>query len=193
MNTHADLDIKRRIERLETLIQDLDRLTDPVAREQAREVVQTLLDFHGAAVSRLLDRIAALGEPGHTLIAALADDEVVSSLLLLYGLHPLDLEARVRQALERVRPYLRAHKGDVELVGVVDGVVRLRMQGSCHGCPSSALTLKNAIEEAIFAAAPDVAAIEAEGAAPPQAYPGQLLPIVNLDPPLTARSPVLPT
>ena len=81
----------------------------------------------------------------------------------MYGLHPLDLETRVEQALERVRPLLRSHHGDVELEGVIDGVVRLRMQGSCNGCPSSALTLKNAIEEAIYAAAPDVEAIQVEG------------------------------
>ena len=93
----------------------------------------------------------------------------MASLLLLHGLHPLDLEARVRQALEQVRPYLRTHGGDVELLGVDDGVVRLRMQGSCHGCPSSAVTLKHTIEEAIYDAAPDVAAIEVEGVVEPPA------------------------
>jgi Fe-S cluster biogenesis protein NfuA len=185
-------EVKRRIEHLEALIQDLERLPDPAARDQARELVQTLLDFHGAAVSRLLERIAELGEPGHALIASLAGDELVSSLLLLYGLHPLDLEARVSQALDQVRPYLRTHKGDVELVGVIDGVVRLRMQGSCHGCPSSALTLKNAIEEAIYAAAPDVAAIEVEGVVDLPTHPSHLLPIVSLDPRLITRSPALP-
>ena len=63
------------------------------------------------------------------------------------------------------------------------------MQGSCHGCPSSALTLKNAIEEAIYAAAPDVAAIEVEGVVELPAHPGSFLPIVTLDPRLTTRSP----
>jgi len=187
-----DPDVRHRLERLETLIENLDRLADPVARDQARELVQTLLDFHGAAVSRLLDQVAALGEGGHTLIAALADDEVVSSLLLLYGLHPVDLESRVSQALERVRPYLRTHKGDVELLSVIDGVVRLRMQGSCQGCPSSAMTLKNAIEEAIYATAPDVAAIEVEGVVEPPVHAVPLLPIVTLDHRDATRTPVLP-
>jgi Fe-S cluster biogenesis protein NfuA len=193
VSTSQEPEARRRIEHLEVLIQDLEQLPDRTAREQARELVQTLLDFHGAAVSKLLDRIAALGEPGQTLIASLADDESVSSLLLLYGLHPLDLETRVSQALDQVRPYLRTHKGDVELLGVFDGVVRLRMQGSCHGCPSSALTLKNAIEEAIYAAAPDVGAIEVEGVVEPHAHASPLLPIVTLDPPLTTRTPVVPT
>ena len=75
---------------------------------------------------------------------------------------------------------------------MIDGIVRLRMQGSCHGCPSSAMTLKNAIEEAIYAAAPDVAAIEVEGVVDASAQPGPLLPIVTLDPRLTTRSTALP-
>jgi Fe-S cluster biogenesis protein NfuA len=84
-------------------------------------------------------------------------------LLLLYGLHPLDFDSRVRQALDQVRPYLRSHGGDVELLDTTGGVVRLRMQGSCHGCPSSAMTLQSAIEEAIYAKAPDLTALEVEG------------------------------
>jgi Fe-S cluster biogenesis protein NfuA len=184
----ADPEARRGIERLEILIRNLERLPDPAARDQARELVQTLLDFHGTALGRLLGRVADMGEQGRDLIGSLGDDEIVSSLLLLYGLHPLDTATRVEQALERVRPLLRSHHGDVELEGVVDGVVRLRMQGSCNGCPSSALTLKNAIEEAIYAAAPDVEAIEVEGVVDPT--PSHLLQIVPLDPRMAIRSPV---
>jgi Fe-S cluster biogenesis protein NfuA len=81
----------------------------------------------------------------------------------LYGLHPLDLETRVRQALEQVRPYLQSHGGNVELLGVEGGIIRLRLQGSCHGCPSSAQTLKSTIEEAIAEKAPDAAGLQVEG------------------------------
>jgi Fe-S cluster biogenesis protein NfuA len=181
-----DPESRRRIEHLETLIQNLERLPDPTARDQARELVQTLLDFHATALGRILGRVADLGEPGRALIASLADDDIASSLLLLYGLHPLDMETRINQALERVRPMLRSHHGDVELVAITSGVVHLRMQGSCHGCPSSALTLKNAIEEAIYAAAPDVAAIEVEGVV--DVLPNHLLQIVPLEPRMAVRS-----
>jgi Fe-S cluster biogenesis protein NfuA len=185
-------EVRRRIEHLENLIKNLERLPDPAARDQARELVQTLLDVHGAAIAKLLEGIAGMGAPGHALISSLAGDDLVSSLLLLYGLHPLDLEMRVKQALDQVRPYLRNHKGDVELLGVADGIVRLRMQGSCHGCPSSALTLKNAIEEAIYALAPDVAAIEVEGVVDSPVHAGPVLPVITLDPRLTTRSAALP-
>ena len=96
--------------------------------------------------------------------AVLAEDPVVASVLLMHDLYPVPLEDRVTEALDSVRPYLDSHGGDVELVGVEDGVVRLRMQGSCKGCPSSAATLKLAIEDAIHKTAPDVDGIEAEGA-----------------------------
>ena len=89
----------------------------------------------------------------------------MSSLLLLYGLHPVDLETRVHQALDKVRPLLKSHGGNVDLLGIADGVVRLQLQGSCHGCPSSAQTLHNAIEAAIDEFAPDVVELKVEGVA----------------------------
>ena len=69
----------------------------------------------------------------------------------------------VEQAIEKVRPLLRSHGGDVELTDLTDGVVQLKLQGSCHGCPSSAQTLRNAIEEAIFEFAPDIKRLDVAG------------------------------
>jgi Fe-S cluster biogenesis protein NfuA len=165
VSTQEGKEIQGQLERLEVLIQDIEELPDPTARAHARELVQSILGFHGMALARLLDRIAEIGEPGRVLLDALAADQPVSSLLLLYGLHPHDLESRVEQALERIRPYLRSHGGNVELLGISEGVVRLRMLGSCNGCPSSSLTFKLAIEDAIYAAAPDAVALEVEGVA----------------------------
>jgi Fe-S cluster biogenesis protein NfuA len=90
---------------------------------------------------------------------------MVASMLLLHGLHPDDLETRVLRGIEKVRPYLQSHGGDVELAGVRDGVVRLILRGTCGSCPSSSLTLKNAVEDALFEAAPDIVEIVAENAA----------------------------
>ena len=86
----------------------------------------------------------------------------------MHDLHPVDVETRVRQALDDVRPYLGSHGGDVELLGVADGVAHLRLGGTCNGCPSSTVTLRNAIEEAVMRAAPELERIDAEGVAEPQ-------------------------
>jgi Fe-S cluster biogenesis protein NfuA/nitrite reductase/ring-hydroxylating ferredoxin subunit len=153
------------MEQVEGLIRKIESLPDPVARTTSLELVSALMEFHGAGLERLMDIVADAGELGYAVFDNLAADDLVGSLLLLYGLHPVALEDRITRALDKVRPYLDSHGGNVELLSIADGVVHLRMQGSCKSCPSSAMTLKLAIEEAIYAAAPDVVAIEAEGVA----------------------------
>ncbi|HVX11543.1 MAG TPA: NifU family protein [Pirellulales bacterium] len=148
-------------ERIETSIRAIDETGDPATQACLREIVQSLLDYHGAAVGRLIELIEQTGRP--EAVEALAGDDLVSGLLLLYDLHPLDVETRVRQALDKVRPYLRSHGGEIELLGIGDGVVHLRLQGSCQGCPSSRATMQSTIEQAIFSLAPDVVALDVAG------------------------------
>ncbi|MEP6787654.1 MAG: NifU family protein [Acidobacteriota bacterium] len=155
---------EEKMQRVEELITSVESWPDAVNREAALELVQTLMDFHGAGIERMMDITANAGSAGYAIFDDLARDDLVSNLLMLYGLHPIDIKDRVLNAIEKVRPSLNLHEGDVELLGINDGVVNLRLKGSCNGCPSSALTLKHTIEEAIYAAAPDVTAIEVEGA-----------------------------
>ena len=122
-------------------------------------------------------------EKGYALLKAFAEDELIRSLLLVHGLHPIDVETRIVQALDEVRPYLKSHGGNVELVGVEDGVAHLRLQGSCHGCPSSAMTLKLTIEEAISKAAPDLDGLEVEGVSEPPRQPARMGAPVTFVPP----------
>jgi Fe-S cluster biogenesis protein NfuA/nitrite reductase/ring-hydroxylating ferredoxin subunit len=122
--------------------------------------VQALIELYGAGLERIIEEIAPRDDG--ELAAALADDELVSHLLLLHGLHPSGLEERVVGALEEVRPYLESHGGGVELVGIEGASLRLRLRGSCSGCPSSAMTLKLAIENAIHKAAPEIEEVIAE-------------------------------
>ncbi len=156
-------DNKDLLKKLHSLIQELEADADPAMQARLRTIVQTLMDFHEQAISQMLERINDSKQSGCALIDELAEGELVSSLLLLYNLHPLDMEMRIGVALEKVRPYLHSHGGNVELIDIADGVVRLRLQGSCHGCPSSAMTLRQTIEAAIYEKAPDVVGIEVEG------------------------------
>jgi Fe-S cluster biogenesis protein NfuA len=157
-------EFQERLQHLDTLLHDAEHLADPAARDRFRETVQAILELHGAGLERLLEHVAESGDTSHAILDACARDEVVGGLLLLHGLHPLDMEERVRQALQEVRPYLRSHGGNVELVEVRDGTVRLRLQGSCHHCPSSAITMKQTVEEAVYGKVPEVIAVEVEGA-----------------------------
>jgi Fe-S cluster biogenesis protein NfuA/nitrite reductase/ring-hydroxylating ferredoxin subunit len=159
---------RERVARVETLLEELEGAAAPIPRDSALELVQALLDLYGEGLRRLV-RAAAERDVDGALAEAFAADELVAHLLLLHGLHPEPLDARVRRALDEVRPYLESHGGDVELLGIEDGVVRLALEGSCSGCPSSAVTLRLAIEDAIYKAAPDVERVEADGAAVPAA------------------------
>jgi Fe-S cluster biogenesis protein NfuA/nitrite reductase/ring-hydroxylating ferredoxin subunit len=140
-----DRDVRERVARVETLLAEIE--TDP----RAIGAVQAVVELYGEAFARLVAGVDPV------------EDELVSHLLLVHDLHPVDVETRVRQALDDVRPYLGSHGGDVELLEVSEeGTVRLRLLGSCDGCPSSSVTLKLAVEGAIEAAAPEITGIEVE-------------------------------
>jgi Fe-S cluster biogenesis protein NfuA len=70
-----------------------------------------------------------------------------------------------------VRPYLKSHDGDVSVAGIADGVVTLRLQGTCDGCSSSATTVKLAVERAILGRVPEIHEVRAENLTPPDATP----------------------
>jgi Fe-S cluster biogenesis protein NfuA/nitrite reductase/ring-hydroxylating ferredoxin subunit len=185
-----DTAAREQIARVEGLLEQLETLPDPAAQQTATQVVQALLDLYGEGLGRFVDVLAAHDDG--TLARELADDELVAHLLLLHGLHPVPVQERVRGALEGVLPYLESHGGNVELLGVEEGVVRLRLEGSCAGCPSSSLTLKLAIEDAIFKAAPDVEEVKAEGAVSPAAETSGLLKLELVAPTKKAAPSVSP-
>lgn len=147
-------------ERIEQLL-DASASGGPIVHERAEELVRLVVELYGAGLERALDLIYEAGGLTEQALASLAGDSLVSSLLLVHGLHPYGVEKRVEDALTTVRPYMGSHGGDVKLIGVSDdGVVTLQMLGSCEGCPSSSVTLKLAVEGAIEAAAPEVTRID---------------------------------
>jgi Fe-S cluster biogenesis protein NfuA len=155
-------------ERVEELLASL-RSQGGAAAGTAEELVGLLVGLYGEGLSHIVAALAAGGEAGRAMLAELAADPVVEGLLLLHGLHPLDVDARIQRALDQVRPYLGSHAGGVQYLGVRDGVARLRLEGTCHGCPSSTVTVRLAIEGAVQDAAPEVTEVVVEGmTAPPE-------------------------
>jgi len=73
------------------------------------------------------------------------------------------MEDKVKAALEKIRPMLQADGGDVEFVGIDGGVVKVRLQGACAGCPMSQMTLKNGIERMLQQEVPQVTSVENVG------------------------------
>jgi Fe-S cluster biogenesis protein NfuA len=70
------------------------------------------------------------------------------------------MKEKVKAAIEKIRPMLQADGGDVELVDVQEGIVTVRLQGACAGCPMSQMTLKNGIEKILKKEIPEVVAVE---------------------------------
>ncbi|MGW4060060.1 NifU family protein [Amycolatopsis sp. NPDC004747] len=147
--------------------------------ELAEDLVHTLIEFYGAGLARIA-RIV-----GRPVLDRLAEDDHVRGLLVLHDLHPRSTHERVTEALDKVRPYLGSHAGDVEFVGIEDGVLRLRLQGSCDGCPSSTVTAKHAIERVVREVAPEIADVVVEGVVEEPAGPGgrPLLPLCPVEVP----------
>ena len=177
-----DREFTQSVGRIEALLDEIESFPDPDLRARTAEIVQSLLMLYGEGLARTLSLMEEKVGPetGADILEALAADEVVSHLLLLHDLHPVDVQTRVTRALDEVRPYLKSHGGNVELLGVEDGIARLRLQGSCSGCPSSTMTLKLAIEEALLRSAPDLEGIEAEGVAEPPSRPVSFLPASDI-------------
>jgi len=172
-------------ERIEELLATL-RATSGSAAAAAEELVRLLLGLYGDGLGHIMDALAAEGAPGEAIRDRLLADPLVESLLLLHDLHPLDVDTRVQRALDRVRPYLGSHAGGVEYLGTgPDGVARLRLEGSCHGCPSSTVTVRLAIEGAVQDAAPEVTEVVVEGMTDP---PGPQLLQIGRRPPDAAAS-----
>ncbi len=175
-------------QRIEALLDELATIGDSTVRERVEEVVRLLLELYGAGLERIV--AAVTGE--ERIVDQLLADPLVTSLFVLHGLHPVDVETRVEQALETVRPYLGSHAGGVTYLGIDDdGVAHLELQGSCSGCPSSSITVKHSIEVAIMEAAPEVVSVAVTDVEKPAAQPA-LVQIQPLHPYADAACPAVP-
>jgi Fe-S cluster biogenesis protein NfuA len=161
--SHNDNDFRERVQRIGGLVQEIEAIADPALRASTKELVQSLMDLHGAAFERVMEIVAGAGEPGMELIDHLGRDPKVSSVLVLYGLHPEDLDSRVVKAIERIRPQLRKQGCELELLSLRDGDVRIRVEKGEHTCGSTAKTVQATLEGAIYDAAPDLQSLVVEG------------------------------
>jgi Fe-S cluster biogenesis protein NfuA/nitrite reductase/ring-hydroxylating ferredoxin subunit len=158
--THPN-DLAREGERIQELVEKIGTLNDPAARRMLQECLESVLSFYGHGLERILELVDKTGD--EKVLNALTNDPGVRGLLLIHGLHPMSLEARLTEALDKVRPYMESHGGNVELLSLENDYAKLRLQGHCKTCPSSSVTLELAVRSAIDEACPDLAGFEVEG------------------------------
>jgi len=144
-----DRSFQQRIGRIETLVGELEAISDPVVKAAAKELVASVMDLNAAAFERVVQVAARYGDAGSRVMDGLIRDEAVSSLLILYGLHPQDFETRVRGALKNFE--------GVKLVAIEEGRIVLRMEGKERS--------ESALRQAVAVAAPDLVDLIIEGTA----------------------------
>jgi Fe-S cluster biogenesis protein NfuA len=155
---------REQVERIELLLRKFEDSPDKSARDNAGELVQALMDVHGAGLARMIDAIAEQGLPGQSILKKLADDEIAGGLLALYGLHPVSIADRVRAAIAELHPTLESHQATLEILSIEDGTARLRLIAAAGGCHSGGKQLKELVEDSLIGAAPELMRVEIEEA-----------------------------
>jgi Fe-S cluster biogenesis protein NfuA len=156
-------DFREDMQRIGQLVQQIESIADPSLRASTKNLVQAIMDLHGAALEKALDIVASAGEQGLSLIQQMGRDPLVGSVLLLYGLHPDDIDTRVANAVDQIRPKLRKQGCEVELLSAEGGAIHLRVETGSHTCSSTAKTVLASLEGAIYDAAPDLTSLVIEG------------------------------
>ena len=156
-------EFQQRVQRIGALVQEIEGIADPAVRASTTQLVQLIMEFHGTGLDRAMEILADAGESGMTLIDKLGRDPMVSSLLVLYGLHPESLETRVSKAIDRLATKLRRDGAVVELLPITDGAVSIRVTPGEHACGSTTKALLAEVEDAVYEAAPDITSLTVEG------------------------------
>ncbi|MBA3782268.1 MAG: NifU family protein [Nocardioides sp.] len=156
------------LDRLEELLTEVESFDETV-----RETVFELLDGVDALHRLAVTRLAPLLDGVEQLRLA---DPAVAWLLEAYGVGVNDVDA-ASAALEAVRPYIHEHGGDVQVLAVTEGVVRVQLTGACSGCTSAAVTLRNGVEEALRDGLPGFISMDVapDSGAPAHPPPTQVL------------------
>ena len=162
MNTN---EFQAHTQQIERLVEEVTALSDESARVKALDLLQALMDLHGAAIARVVELLSDSGESGKKSLAKLGEDPLLCGLMVLYGVHPVGLRERVAHAIEKAAPQIHKQGGKVELLEVSDSLVRVSISSSGSGCHSSPDALKQLVEQSIREAAPEVIEVAADGVA----------------------------
>ena len=157
----SEKEFQEKMRQLGTLVGELDQMPGGGSKVAARELVQLLMEVHRTGLERMMEVIfqAGTGASSAAIIDRLGQDPIVRNLLLLYSLHPDDLETRVLRALDVARARLRKLDGRVDLVSFHEGAVQLRLHTSGHSRGSTIKDLRAIVEGAIYDLAPDVTSL----------------------------------
>jgi NifU-like domain len=159
----SEKEFQEKMRQLGALVGELDQMPGGNSKVAARELVQLLMEVHGAGLERMielvLESVRETGAPGKAIIYRFGQDPIVRNLLLLYSLHPDDLQTRVLQALDAIAGRLRKFDSEVKLVSIHEGAVQLRLHTSGHACGSTTKDLRSIVEGSMYDFVPDLTSL----------------------------------
>lgn len=158
----AEMDKQNQV--LQEMMEEIDVMAEGKTKEMMQDCVQVMLSFYGCGLKRILEIVSKANSSAvKDIYNKLIEDPFVSGLLLIHDMHPLDLKTRLYAALEKVRPYIDGHGGQIEVSNIENGIATIKLSGNCKGCPSSENTLELGIKKAIEECCPDLLGLKVEG------------------------------
>ena len=156
----ASVELEEQLRRLETI-------ADPASRSTATDLLASVLQFHTAALDRMLQLIES-SDSSAALLAGFDRDPLVRSVLLVHDLHPDSFNTRVRRAITDLEPFLKKRGATLELIAAEGGLVRVRISSG----PETRGPLTPTVEQAIRSAAPEAVQVivEEPGATPKHGF-----------------------
>jgi hypothetical protein len=153
----SEKEFQEKMRRLGALVGELDQLPPGGSKVATRELIQLLMEVHGAGLERILELVKESGA-GEAIIHRFGDDPIARNLLLLYGLHPDNLETRVIKALDALKGRLRKLNCEVKLISIQEGAVQVRLYGPARK------DLRSIVEGSLYDLAPDLTSLTVLGA-----------------------------
>ncbi len=160
--------------KIDELVQKVESLPDPRARDTAVELVQAIMQLHAEALERMLGIVSASPDAA-AILETMGADDLVSSVMVLHGLHPDDTATRIERAMEKLHVYFDSRGAGIVLLDMDATTVRVRFTGTRPGAGASA---KQVIEDVIYEAAPEIENLVIEGVEDPP--PPGFVPLTSL-------------
>jgi hypothetical protein len=163
------------VDKIEELVRQAESISDPQARGVCVDLLRAVLEFHASGLERVMDIVFESGAAGDQIIERIADDDLTSSMLLLHGLHPDDLETRINRAVQKLQDMFFSLGANLSVLAIEPGTVRLQFQSqrTWSGAP-----VKSSVEKAIFQAAPEITNVILEGVK--ETPPADFVPVSDL-------------
>jgi hypothetical protein len=164
----SEKEFQEKMRRLGALVGELDQMPAGGSKVATRELVQLLMEIHGAGLERIMELVKESGREagtaGEAIISRFGEDPIARNLLLLYGLHPDHLETRVVKALDAMKGRLRKLDCEVKLVSIHEGAVQVRLHISGHAHGSTRKDLRSIVEGGMYDLVPDLTSLTILGA-----------------------------